>query len=111
VLEWLLHFFAGWTEITTDAACRSAVADLLWQCEISPIREKRRGQTLRFRIPRQRYGEFAAAAGQAGIDISEAGEGGGPVILDFFRRRPGIPIGLLALLAANFMYNRLYNQK
>ncbi len=99
MLDWLWYFLSGWSEITVDAACRGVLINLLWQLEIPFWREKSGGNAVRVRIRRKDLECFTMRAEAEGLCFCISGNGGLPVILTFCRRRPGLAVGGVFLLA------------
>jgi len=99
MFEWIWRFLTGWVEIGVHPSCRTLLADLLWQKEIPFWREREADGKLYVRISVKDLPLLEGAACDRALCYEVEAQNGLPVILAFCRRRPGLWVGGLLLLA------------
>ncbi len=97
MLKGLRNFLAGWRYVTFPADSRTAAMDLLSHLGIG-FRHHRFSEdgSVTVRMRERAARSFFAAAEKEGMDWEVSEVHGLPVVLDFCRKRPMLPLGCLA---------------
>lgn len=100
MLDWLWHILAGWVEIFVPLSDKTALLDMLWECDISFWQETvhKKKNMVSVRIFEKALVLLQESACNRCVSLTLGRQGGIPALLRFCKVRPGIFVGTICLV-------------